>query len=168
MTRFLVCLSFLIPAATAQPSATAMEWQATIDASLDQAWDAFTTKKGIESWNVAQAEIDLRVGGTVKTSYDPKAKLGDDSTIIQSILSFEPKRMFSFRLLKAPANAQFAQVTQNAWYVLYFDPVDPRHTHVRLVGMGFGAGPEWDRAREFFQQGNDYTLEKLKEHFAKK
>ena len=60
---------------------------------LTTVWAAFTTKEGQESWNVAHAEIDLKIGGKMLTHYDPAGRIGDPNTIENIILCFEPRRM---------------------------------------------------------------------------
>ena len=66
--------------------------EGVIEAPVDAVWAAFATKAGQESWNVAHAEIELKVGGKMRTHYDPKGQIGDPNTIESRILSFEPKR----------------------------------------------------------------------------
>ncbi len=179
-TAFLLLTVFLIlPRAQNQPAAPSttakttvnekpLEWETVVNAPVDEVWDAFTTKKGMESWMVAVAEIDLKIGGVLITSYNPNARVGNDESIVHTIISFEPKRMLSTRLVRVPANAPFAQVTQQGWNVFYFEPLSPKQTRVRLASVGWGDGPEWTEARKFFQAGNAYVLNKLKEHFAGK
>ncbi len=41
-----------------------------VRASLDAVWHAYTTKEGWENWAVPLAEVDLKVGGTIKTNYN--------------------------------------------------------------------------------------------------
>src|SRR5438105_4536342 len=67
---------------------------AVVDASDAAVWDAFCTGPGQESWDVAHAEVDLRVGGKMRTHYSKDGKIGDEGTIEQTILSFDPYRMF--------------------------------------------------------------------------
>ena len=57
-----------------------------IQAPVDAVWAAFTTKEGQESWNVAHAEIDLRIGGVMRTHYDAAGRIGDPNTIENTIL----------------------------------------------------------------------------------
>ena len=52
-----------------------------IEAPVDSVWAAFTTKEGQESWNVAHAEIDLKIGGKMRTHYDAAGRIGDSNTI---------------------------------------------------------------------------------------
>ena len=46
---------------------------------------------------VAHAEIDLKIGGKMKTRYDPKGAVDDSKAIENTILSYEPMRMSSFK-----------------------------------------------------------------------
>ena len=51
--------------------------EGTVEASLDQVWTAFTTSEGLRSWLAPHAEIDLRVGGLMRTNYSAQGQLGD-------------------------------------------------------------------------------------------
>jgi hypothetical protein len=53
------------------------------------------------------------------------------------------------------------------WTVIHLTPTANGQTHVRAVGMGFTDEPESARMRAFFQKGNDDTLDKLRERFAR-
>ncbi|GEM_PF-2671539 len=149
----------------AAPSRT-LEWNADIDAPVAKVWGAFTTKEGVEAWMTPVAEVDLRVGGTLKTNYNPQGTTGDESTIVHRILAFEPQRMLAMRVEKSPAGFPHAKVIEQAWGITYFEPLGPNRTHIRLVSAGWGSGPDWDAAEAFFQAGNEWTLNKLKEMFA--
>ena len=58
-----------------------------VNAPLAQVWAAYTTQAGLESWMVAHAEIDLKIGGTMKTRYDSKGTVHDSKAIENTILS---------------------------------------------------------------------------------
>jgi uncharacterized protein YndB with AHSA1/START domain len=79
---------------------------AVVNAPLSQVWDAFTTKAGMESWMVANADIEARVGGRMRTSYRKGADLDGDTAIHHSILSIDPGRMLSYRTVKSPADSR--------------------------------------------------------------
>lgn len=141
--------------------------EAVINAPLADVWNAFTTNEGFESWAVAHAEIDLRIGGEMRTHYDPNGVIGDKNTIINQILAFEPQRMLSIRNTRAPEGFPHAELFNKTWSVIYFDAVDDLRdrTRVRIVGMGYGDGPEWDQLYNFFKAGNAQTLDELKKNF---
>ena len=139
--------------------------EGVVAAPVSEVWAAFTTKKGQESWMVAHSEVDLRVGGLMRTHYDPKGALGDPGTIENTIISFDPERMLSIRVTKPPEKFPFPAAVRNMWTVIYFEPAGPRATRVRIVGLGFGGDEESKKMRAFFDRGNAYTLKKLQERF---
>lgn len=138
-----------------------------IAAPLADVWSAWTTSAGLKSWMAPHADFDLRVGGLMRANYDPKGSLGDGGTIENRILSFEPQRMLSIRVSKAPDNFPFAARVPEMWTVLYFDPVSADRTRLRIVGLGFTEDAESQKMKGFFQKGNDYTLSMLQKRFAK-
>lgn len=144
-----------------------LEHDAVIHAPIENVWHAFTTSHGLKALGVAQAEVDLRVGGHMKTHYDPEGVLGDPHTIVNEILAFEPLRMLAIRNIKAPEGFLNAEQFQSTWSVTYFEPVDDLRdrTRVRIVGLGWGDGPEWDKVYRFFEVGNAQTLQSLQKHF---
>jgi uncharacterized protein YndB with AHSA1/START domain len=146
--------------------ATQLVTSGIVEAPLDAVWAAFTTKEGQGSWNVAHAEIDLRIGGVMRTHYDPKGQIGDPNTIENTILCFEPNRMLAIQVAKPPTKFPFKNAIKKMWTVLYFDEVGASRTHLRLVGTGYGNDEESRKLRAFFDTGNAYTLKKLQEKFS--
>jgi len=51
------------------------------------------------------------------------------------------------------------------WTVVYFQPLEPGMTNVRIVGMGFGEDEASRKMRDFFKEGNGWTLEQLQKKF---
>lgn len=142
--------------------------EGVVDAPLRDVWAAFTTKEGQQSWMVAHSEVELKVGGLMRTHYDPKGKLGDPGTIENTIISYDPERMLSITVTKVPEGFPFPNAVKSMWTVIYFEAAGPRATRVRFVGLGFGADEESKKMRVFFDRGNAYTLKKLQERFAQK
>lgn len=117
---------------------------------------------------VAHSELEMKVGGLMRTHYDPKGKIGDPKTIENTIISYDPERMLSMRVTKAPEGFPFPNAVKGMWTVIYFEPAGPLATRVRFVGLGFGEDEESKKMRAFFDKGNAYTLKKLQERFAPK
>lgn len=137
-----------------------------VEAPLADVWASFTTKEGIESWMVPHAEIELRVGGKMLTHYDPKGVIGDENTIENTILSYEPLRMISIKATKAPATFPFKAQLDRMWSVIRLEPVGSNQTRIIVTGMGYGDDEESQKMRKHFEWGNAYTVRKLQEHFA--
>ncbi len=141
---------------------------AIIDAPRAEVWKAFTTKEGAESWMVAHASIDLKVGGKMLTHYDKNGKLGDPNSIENTILSFDPERMLSIKATRQPAKFPFKAAIKDLWTVIYFEDAGPGKTKVTVVGLGWGNDEESQKMRAFFNTGNDITLKRLQRRFAAK
>lgn len=162
---FLSCLLMTAPSATTAQQVDPIILEGTVNAPLDDVWKAFSTSDGLKAWLAPHAEIDLHVGGLMRTNYNAAGSLGDPATIENTVLSFEPRRMLSIRVSKPPQNFPFPIAVRQMWTVIYFDPVGTTQTRVREVSLGFTSEPESQRMRDFFQQGNATTLSQLQRHF---
>ena len=101
----------------------------------------------------------------MRANYDPKGCLGDPGTIENKVLAYEPERMLSIRVLRAPEKFPFKSKIGDMWTVLYFQPTPDGETSLRIVGMGFGTDEESQKMKEFFKQGNAFTLTQLQKRF---
>ncbi len=142
--------------------------EGVVSAPLDSVWNAFTTSTGLESWMAAHATFDLRIGGTMQTVYAAEGTLGDASTIENTVLAYEPKRMLTVKVSKVPAGFPFPKAIRSMWTVIYFESVNPTSTRIREVSLGFGPDEESQKMRQFFDQGNALTLSALQKRFAAK
>ena len=140
--------------------------EGTIEASPEAVWEAWATSEGLSSWMAPHADIDLRVGGLMRANYDADGTLGDDQTIENRILSFEPGHMLSIQVAKPPAGFPFSQAVSSMWSVVYVEPEESGTTRLRIVSMGFDASDESQAMRAFFERGNAVTLRALQAHFA--
>jgi uncharacterized protein YndB with AHSA1/START domain len=130
-------------------------------------WDAWTTSKGLRAWLSPQADIDLRIGGLMRSNYNEKGMLGDAGTIENKVLSFEPQRMLSIQVARAPADFPFKARVGEMWTVLYFSPAAGNKTALKVVAMGFKPDADSQVMRDFFNRGNAATLVDLQKYFAK-
>jgi uncharacterized protein YndB with AHSA1/START domain len=142
--------------------------ETVVDAPVAVVWNAFTDADEISTWMVPKADIDLRIGGLLRTTYNPEADLDGPEAIHHRILAYEPQRMLAMRVVKCPDDFEFAALVEQCWQVSYFAPAGPQRTTIRAVGLGYGEGEKWDQMRAFFDQGNTWTYEQLREKFAAK
>ena len=153
---------FALAQAQAGDSITA---EAIVDARVEEVWAAWTTPAGLRAWLAPHADIELRVGGLMRTNYSPDGSLGDSSSIENRILAFEPERMLSVQVARAPANFPFKLEVSDMWTVLYFEPLLEGKTRVRIVGLGFTASEQSQKMKAFFERGNAHTLAQLQKRF---
>lgn len=140
--------------------------EGVVGAPVSAVWNAWTTTAGLKSWLAPHVDIDLRIDGLMRTNYDPKGSLGDPGTIENKVLAFEPEKMLSIRVAKAPEKFPFKNKIGEMWTVLYFQPTPDGKTLLRIVGLGFGGDEESQRMKDFFKQGNAVTLSQLQQRFA--
>lgn len=140
--------------------------EGVVDAPPSQVWAAYTTSAGLRSWMAPVADIDLRIGGRMKTNYNAKGTLDDPQAIENTILAFEPERMLSIKVSAPPAGFPFPNAVQKMWSVIYFQPEAGGRTRVRAVSLGFGPDEESQKMRAFFDKGNAQTLGQLQKRFA--
>lgn len=152
-------------ASVARASTEPVVTQAVVDAPAGAVWDAFTTREGMESWMVASGDVDLKIGGLMRTTYRKDADLDGDTAIHQAILSIDPGRMLSFRTIKSPKGFPFAQAISKSWTVVYLDPVETGRTRVTVKTLGYDSDPESQKMRAFFEVGNKATLDALVKRF---
>ena len=159
---FVVCLLASARPANANESIVT---EGVVDAPVADVWNAWTTTAGLKSWLAPQVDVDLRIDGLMRANYDPKGSLGDAGTIENRVLSYEPERMLSIKVAKAPEKFPFKARIGDMWTVLYFQALPDGKTSLRIVGMGFGSDEESQRMKAFFTQGNAYTLAQLQKLF---
>jgi uncharacterized protein YndB with AHSA1/START domain len=141
---------------------------AIINGPVAEVWKAYTTKEEMKSWMVAEAEIDLKVGGKIRTSYTKGSNLTGPDVIENTIISFDPMRMLSIKITKAPERFPFKNAMQRVWTVLYFEAVDEKRTRVTCRMLGYDHEEESVKMRLFFQHGNQQTMDALANYFYKR
>jgi uncharacterized protein YndB with AHSA1/START domain len=139
--------------------------EGVIHAPAAEVYSSMTTGEGLKKlWGVAHAEVEFKVGGRMLTNYDPAGKIGDDNTITNTILAYEPGRMVAIKP-GAPKDApeHIKAICETGWSVIRLEPLTPTSTRLTITGMGYKEGELFDKAYEFFNQGNAWTLAKMQE-----
>jgi uncharacterized protein YndB with AHSA1/START domain len=149
------------PASAAEPQVT----EAIVNAPAAEVWNVFSTAAGFKKLGVAQCEMDFRIGGLIRTHYDPQGVLGDEGTIENEILAYEPQRMMAFRIHKPPAKFPFPLAWRSTWNVVTLSDLGDGRTHVRLAGLGYDESEESQKMRQFFEKGNAWVLQHLQQQF---
>jgi uncharacterized protein YndB with AHSA1/START domain len=143
----------------------ALQLSMDIPAPPRAVYEAFATAEGFKSWAVAVARIDLRTGGEIESSYDPKASIGDPNNIKNQIVTFIPDHLLVIRNVQAPKGFPGESEFRKTVTVVEFDRVADGRTRVRITNTGYGASPEAQTVYGHFEWGNAYTLAELKKRF---
>ncbi len=136
-----------------------------VNATLDQVWDAWTTRDGIVSFFAPDANIDARVGGAFQVYIDPLGAPGNKGADDMRFLALQPKKMISFDWNAPPHLAEARQ--QRTFVIVRFEPVGTTQTRVNLHHTGWGDGGEWDQAHDYFDKAWVGVLGNLQKRFDK-
>jgi uncharacterized protein YndB with AHSA1/START domain len=138
--------------------------EAVIQAPVAAVWKVWSTSAGYKQTGVAQAEVDLRIGGLIRSRYGAEGQLGDEETIENRILAYEPERMIAFRIDRPPKSFPFKEAWKTTWFVITLTDLGAGQTHIRAASMGFGTDGESMKMRKFFEDGNASTLRVLQKN----
>ncbi|MDF0706094.1 MAG: SRPBCC domain-containing protein [Bacteroidota bacterium] len=140
----------------------------TVKASIDEVWNAYTTKKGWENWAAPLAEVDLKVGGFIKTNYNEKGKIGDSTTIVTHIINYVPKRLITLQAEITDNFPEFMKDDAKDFYnVIYFDELENGFTNIKSFGIGYKNNPRYLSLMTFFISANEITLINLIDYLEK-
>ena len=153
-------VGYALPALAAE---RAIDKQIVIAATLDQAWDAWTTRAGITSFFAPDAEIQPKVGGAFHIYIDPLAEPGMKGADDMRFMALQPKKMLSFDW-NAPPHLPAARA-QRTFVVVRFAPLEGKQTRVSLHHTGWGDGDEWDKAYAYFDRAWGNVLAGMKKRF---
>ena len=166
MKRALQAVVLLALAAAQAGSAAAeraLDKDVVINATLDQAWAAWTTREGIRSFFAPDAEIEPRVGGAFHIHMDPGGEPGMKGADDMRFMALQPKQMLSFDW-NAPPSLPEARA-QRTFVIVRFAALDEGHTRVTLHHVGWGDGGEWDKSYAYFDRAWGSVLDNLKQSF---
>jgi len=161
MTCLMFGAWFAIAAAAAE---RAIDKEVVIAATVDQAWDAWTTRAGITSFFAPDAKIEPKVGGAFHIYIDPLAEPGLKGADDMRFMALQPKKMLSFDWNAPPSLPETRQ--QRTFVVVRFEPVADGQTRVALHHTGWGDGGEWDKTYAYFDRAWGNVLANLKKRFA--
>lgn len=153
---------------TAADGTRVLQQSIEVPAGIAEVWAAWTTSAGFREWAAPVAAVDLRLGGSIESSYDLKTPIGAPTTIRNEIVAFVPRRMLAIRNVQAPPGTAFDAATfQRLHTVIFLEPLDDQRTRVTIAQPGYGADERYDAVYRHFAWGNGWTLERLHERFVR-
>lgn len=153
-----------LPASVADSSFVApdgsrtLQQSITIKAPVAILWKAFADAAEFRKWSAPVAAIDLRNGGSIEASYDPKKPIGDPDNIRHRILTYLPERLLVFQTIQAPTGLKGREALAQVVSVLEFMPLGAGLTRVTLSQTGWGHDAAANGLYGFFQKGNAQVL----------
>lgn len=108
------------------------------------------------------ADIDFRVGGKWRANYNKDGQLGDATTIENTILCYDPKRMLAIKATGFPEGFEFVEAAKETWSIFYFARTSDTKTKITIVGLGYTNSEQSRKMRAFFKPANKYSMGQLK------
>ena len=143
----------------------ALDKAVVVSASVDQVWDAWTTREGIVSFFAPDAQVEARVGGPFQIYFDPGAAAGMKGADDMRFLALQPKKMLSFDWNAPPSLPETRQ--QRTLVIMRLEALGEKSTRVTLHHVGWGDGTEWDKTYRYFDRVWEFVLNNLKTRFEK-
>lgn len=150
----------------------ALRQTVVFDAPIEEVWSRFTTADGVASWMAPVAEVDLRSGGAIRTSYDPCGTLDGDGTITLSIVNYVPNTLLILKTDLSNAdeaawmNDAIRERAPNMANVIEFESLEDGRTQITSWGLGYGTGENWEQMIGFFTAGNEWSFGQLRRALA--
>jgi len=142
--------------------------ESLVPASPGEVWKAFATEEGLKKWVAPVVALDLRIGGSLSTHYDPKASIGSPGTIRLGIVNYLEGQLMTYKInLTSSFSAKLRAEDQNLQEVIQIAPWTNGTTKVISSMVGWGTGKDWDDTYDFFAKGNAWTYRQLVKCFAK-
>jgi uncharacterized protein YndB with AHSA1/START domain len=143
-----------------------LRFEVVLDTSLKAVWNAFTNEAEITTWEVTQAKLDLRIGGSMQTHYKKNASIGDPGTITLGIINYLPMELLTYKITLTDAFPEKCRnEDDNLQEIIQFIALEKNKTRITSSMIGWGTGKEWDDVYEKFQMGNRWTYQQLVKHF---
>ena len=139
--------------------------EVSVEAPIEDVWEAWTTEQGVHSFFAPASRIDLCVGGAYEILFDPAASPGERGAEGTQLLALQPPRMLAFTWNAPPhlvdVRPQFTHVQ------IWIQGETADKTLVTLIHTGWGVGGQWDEAYAYFERAwGEVVLPRLARRFA--
>jgi uncharacterized protein YndB with AHSA1/START domain len=122
----------------------------TLNASVGQVWDLWTTEAGLTSFFAPAAKLEPRVDGLFEIHFAPAAPAGSRGAEGLRVIGFEPRKRFAFTW-NAPETQPYARAQRTVVYI-DLEALPGECTKLTFTHAGWGTGPEWDAAYDYFDK----------------
>jgi uncharacterized protein YndB with AHSA1/START domain len=129
-----------------------------------RAFEMFTINESIESWLAPLARVEPREGGRYELFWDLENR-DQNSTIGCKVTAIERDRFLAFEWKGPTQYLHFMNDSDPLTHVVvFFIPYveeEVARTEVHLIHSGWRGSPEWEEARQWFEQAWHVAFEEL-------
>jgi len=166
-TLVVIALGALAAPVAAQPLSPDILVIKVINAPVEEVWKAWTTTAGIESFFAPKAaKVDPVPGGAFELWFglnNPEGSRGSEGCLFHSVRPME-QLVFEWN---APPDLPTIRRLRTLVY-LDFKPLPGDRTELTLRNFGYGDGPDWAKARAYFEKAWPGVVGNLEKKYAAK
>lgn len=144
MAGALATTSFPVAAENSDPVTASIE----VGVPVAEAWRAWTTNEGIQSFFAPGSDIELAPGGPYEVYFLPDAEPGTRGSEGTHVLGYQTERMLTVTWALPPYMPEVRPHLTPL--TLYFEALDEDTTKVTVIHSGWGTGEKWEEARAYF------------------
>lgn len=137
--------------------------EVTVDATLAEVWNAWTTTEGVKSFFAPGARIEATPGGPFEIYFSlhaPEGLRGSENCRVHSVV---PMKLFAFEWNQPPSIPALRGV--HTLVTLRFEELSASQVRVEMIHSGWGVGEDWDRAYTYFDRAWEAVLGNLQYRF---
>jgi uncharacterized protein YndB with AHSA1/START domain len=147
--RYVCFLSVLLLPSIAAAQERVLRAELDLPASPATVWNLWTTAEGLRSFFAPGARIEPVVDGDFEILFSPDAPKGQRGAEGLRVIGFEPESRFAFTW-NAPNELPSIRA-QRTVVEIRLKPT-ASGTHMTFLHWGWGLGPEWDKAYDYFDK----------------
>ena len=122
---------------------------ATLNCSTEKAFEMFTSKKHLESWLTAKAEVEPQVGGKYELLWEPSDP-ENNSTKGCKILAIDKPNYLNFEWRGPKQYKHFMNNVRPLTNVTIIFTSKSDQTQVTLIHTAWRDTDDWEQARQYF------------------
>lgn len=123
---------------------------ATVNCSLDSMWWKWTTHEGLSTFFGEDNKIEFKTDGAFEIYFSKSAPEGQKGSEGCKVLSFIPKRLFSFSWNAPPSLMEARESGYHTCVVVEFKAISESVTEVTLTHSGWPDDKKWDAVYDYF------------------
>lgn len=133
----------------------------TVNQPLDSVWWRWTTHEGLKTFFGSDNKIELFPNGAFEIYFLLDRPVGQRGSEGCNVLSFLPKKYFSFSWNAPPQYEKVRNSDYKTWVVVTFNPISDSQTEVVLTHLGWPKDEEWTPVFNYFDKAWEGVLNNL-------
>jgi uncharacterized protein YndB with AHSA1/START domain len=132
-----------------------------INQSLDNTWWCWTTHDGLKTFFGVDNKIELVPNGHFEIYFlmnNPEGLRGSETC---KVLSFLPKKYFSFSWNAPPNFDDVRNAEHKTWVVIEFKEIAVNQTEIKLTHLGWPENEKWNEVFDYFNKAWEVVLDRL-------